>query len=74
MEEKKLVMYFKTQKGDKISISVPDPKDDLTEEQIKNLMDTIIAKDIFKKKNFKLTEAIEAEVVETTTTGYDLIL
>lgn len=72
--ETRLVMYFKTARGSRCSISVIDPKDDVTEEEIKNLMDLIITKNIFKINNFGLTEALEAKVVQTDILEYDLVV
>lgn len=73
-ENKKLVMIFKNSADKKVTISIEDPKDDLTEEQIKNAMDTIVAKNVFKKNDYALVEAVEAQIVTTQTTDYDLIL
>ena len=38
-ENKKLVMIFRNSAGKNVTISIDDPKDDLTEEQIKTAMD-----------------------------------
>ena len=72
--ETRLVMYFKTARGSRCSISVIDPKENVTEEEIKNLMDLIITKNIFKINNFGLTEALEAKVVQTDILEYDLVV
>ena len=73
-ENKKLVMIFKNSADKKVTISIEDPRDDLTEEEIKNAMDTIVAKNVFKKNDYALVEAVEAQIVTTQTTDYDLIL
>ena len=73
-ENKKLVMIFKNSADKKVTISIEDPKDDLTEEQIKSAMDTIVAKNVFKKNDYALVEAVEAQIVTTQTTDYDLVL
>ena len=73
-ENKKLVMIFKNSADKKVTISIEDPKDDLTQEQIKNAMDIIVAKNVFKKNDYALVEAVEAQIVTTQTTDYDLIL
>ncbi|MFR6018316.1 MAG: DUF2922 domain-containing protein [Paraclostridium sordellii] len=39
---KKLLMTFNTKIGRKISISIDDPKNDITEAQIKECMDLIV--------------------------------
>lgn len=73
-ENKKLVMIFKNSADKKVTISIEDPKDDLTEAQIKSAMDTIVAKNVFKKNDYALVEAVEAQIVTTQTTDYDLVL
>ena len=55
-------------------MSIEDPKDALTEAEIKAAMDLIIQKNIFKKNNYDLVEAVEAKIVTTGTTVYDLIV
>ena len=69
-----LVMVFKNRAGKNVSISIDDPRDDLTESEIKSAMELIIAKDVFKKKNFSLTEAVGAKITNTETDEYDLVL
>lgn len=69
-----LVMVFKNRAGKNVSISIDDPRDDLTESEIKSAMELIIAKDVFKKKNFSLTEAVGAKIINTETDEYDLVL
>ena len=72
--KKKLIMSFKTLSGKKISISVDDPRENLTESEIKTAMTTILSKNIFKVNGEDLDSLIEAKVVETGTTEYDLVL
>ena len=74
MEEKVLQMVFKNENGDKVTISVDDPKDTLTETQIKTAMETIIEKNIFRKNNYDLVSAVEAKVVTKEITEYDLVI
>ena len=73
-ENKKLVMIFRNSAGKNVTISIDDPKDDLTEEQIKTAMELIVEKNVFKKNDYALFEAVEAQIVSTQTTGYDLVL
>lgn len=73
-ENKKLVMIFRNSAGKNVTISIDDPKDDLTEEQIKTAMDLIVEKNVFKKNDYALVEAVEAQIVTTQTTDYDLVL
>ena len=74
MEEKKLVMVFKNSIGKNVSISIEDPKDNLTETEIKTAMDLIVEKNVFKKNDYALASAVKAEIVTTNTTEYDLVL
>ena len=71
---KKLVMTFKNEADEKISLTVDDPKNDIKEADIKTVMDLIIAKNIFAPKGCDLVSAIEAKVVTTDTTDYDLVI
>ena len=69
-ETKKLVMVFKNSVGKNVSISIDDPK----ETEIKTTMELIVEKNIFKKNDYAFVEAVEAKIVTTDTTEYDLVL
>ena len=71
---KKLLMTFKTDEDKNVSISVEDPKPNLTESQILEAMNLIIAKDVFAPNGETLVEKVGAKVVETETQEYDLVL
>ena len=73
-ENKKLVMVFKNEVDKQVSISIDDPKDTITEAEIKAAMDLIVEKNIFKKNNYSLVEAVEAKIVNTQTNEYDLVI
>ena len=45
--EVKLLMTFMTEFGRKVSLFVTDPREDITESEIKQVMDLIIEKNIF---------------------------
>ena len=70
----KLLMTFKTSDDKKVSITVDNPREDLTETEIKEAMNTIIEKDIFSPNGGSLVSAVSAKVVQTDTTDYDLVL
>ena len=72
-ETKKLVMVFKNSVGKNVSISIDDPKDNITETEIKTTMELIV-ENIFKKNDYAFVEAVEAKIVTTDTTEYDLVL
>lgn len=71
---KRLLMTFANEDGKKVSISVQDPREDLTEEEIKNTMDLIVEKNIFAPNGLNLVSGVEAKVVVTDTTPYDLVI
>lgn len=73
-ENNKLVMVFKNRIGKNVTLSIDDPRDDLTEEQIKAVMELIIEKNIFKKNNHTFVEAVDAQIVNSQINEYDLIL
>ena len=73
-ETKKLVMVFKNSVGKNVSISIDDPKDNITETEIKTTMELIVEKNIFKKNDYAFVEAVEAKIVTADTTEYDLVL
>ena len=71
---KKLLMTFKTDEDKNVSISVEDPKQNLTESEILEAMNLIIEKDVFMPNGEVLVEKVGAKVVETETQEYDLVL
>lgn len=74
METKtKLLMTFKTDLDKKISIILDDPREDLSEAEIKSAMDLIVSKNIFTINGSNIVSSINAKVVITDTTDYDLV-
>ena len=70
---KKLLMTFKTDEDKNVSISVEDPKQNLTKSQKLEAMNLIIEKDVFMPNGEALVEKVGAKVVETETQEYDLV-
>ena len=60
----KLVMKFETSMGDNYNVIIPYVKEDVSEAEVKELMDTIIAQDIFFSAKGTLTERKEAKLVK----------
>lgn len=60
----KLVMKFETSMGDTHNVTVPYVKEDVTEAEVKDLMDAIIAQDIFYSSKGSLREKKEAKIVK----------
>ena len=71
---KKLLMTFKTDEDKNVSISVEDPRPNLTESEILEAMNVIIENDVFAPNGEALVEKVGAKVVETETQEYDLVL
>lgn len=73
--ETKLLMIFSTSMGRKVSLYVSDPREDLTEAEIKAAMEVIVDKNIFAPKlGEDIVSAVEAKLVTTDTTEYDLVI
>lgn len=70
----RLIMTFKTLGDKRVSISVDDPRVDLSESEIIAAMELIIAKDIFAPNGEQFKALVEAKVVTTDTTEYDLAI
>lgn len=67
-----LVMNFLTAEGKKTSIRVSNVKDDLTAQEVKTAMETIVAKNIFTSKNGDLQSVDSAHIVESSTTELEV--
>ncbi len=72
--KKKLLMTFKTTDDKKVSLSIDDPREDVTEAEIKTVMDLIVSKNIFAPSGADIASVVEAKVVVTDTTPYDLVI
>ena len=71
---KRLVMTFLTGVGRKVSLSVDDPREDLTEAEVVSAMQLIVEKNVFAPYGSSFASAVEAKVVSTDTTEYDLVV
>ncbi|MFL0194290.1 DUF2922 domain-containing protein [Clostridium sp. WILCCON 0269] len=69
---KALVMSFLTEEGKKASIRVSNVKDNVTEQEVKIAMETIIAKNIFTSKNGDLRAVDSAHILESSTTELEV--
>ncbi|MGL5752404.1 MAG: DUF2922 domain-containing protein [Paraclostridium sp.] len=72
--KKRLIMSFMSTLGRKVSISVDDPREDITETEIKECMDLIVERNIFAPNGADLASTVEAKIVVTDTSEYDLVL
>ena len=72
--EIKLLMSFMTSNDNKVSLYVTDPREDITEEEIKEVMDLIVDKNIFAPNGEDIVSAKEAKIVQTETTEFDFVV
>ena len=73
-QTKRLVMTFKTTDDKKVSLSVDNPREDITESEIKDAMDLVVSKNIFAPNGADIVADVDAKVVVTDPTEYDLVL
>ncbi len=69
-----LIMTFINQGNSKVSLSVQDPREDITEAEIKEAMELVVSKNIFAPNVLDLVSAVDANVVVTETTPFDLVI
>ncbi len=63
---KRLVMSFKTAEGSTTSLTVDQPKDTVTDVEVRAVMENIITKNIFNTNSGDLTEVKSAQIITTT--------
>ena len=71
---KRLVMSFLKKKKKKVSLTVDNPREDINETEIKSAMDLVVEKNIFAPNGSDIVATVDAKVVVTDTTEYDLVL
>lgn len=69
-----LIMTFINSDNSRISLSVQDPREDITEAEIKEAMELVVSKNIFAPNGLDLVSAVDAKVVVTETTPFDLVI
>ena len=67
-----LAMTFLTERGPKSTFSINGVKPGLTKDQINNLMNTIIDKNIFLTKSGALVSKDSAQITERKITKFDV--
>lgn len=63
---KKLVMSFLTAQGATSSMTIDEPKEDLTALEVSAVMESIITQNVFNTSKGDLTEIKSAEIITTT--------
>ena len=74
METSVLYMTFKNSLGNSCTISVDDPRADITEQNIIDFMNLVVTKNIFQPKGYDITTTVSAKIVNANTTEYNLIV
>lgn len=71
---KRLIMTFLTELGRKISISLDDPREGISEEEVVAAMNLIVDKNIFTPYGSELVSSVDAKIVLTDTQEFDLVV
>mgnify|MGYP001010807017 CR=1 FL=1 len=61
----KLEMEFKDVAGKKFNLSLDEPKDNLTESDIRTAMEEVVNRNIFSTKEGDIVETVKARVIKT---------
>ena len=69
----KLVMCFENEDGGKVNLSIVDPRHDIEEQEIREVMQLVVDKDIFEPNQLSLVKPLYAKIVNTQTTEFDLV-
>ena len=69
----KLVMTFENEDGGKVNLSIVDPREDISQEEIRQAMELVVEKDIFQPNELSLVKPLYARIVNTETTEFDLV-
>lgn len=67
-----LELYFQTNENKKVKLVVPEPKPDLTTDQINAVMDLVIQKNVFGFPQGVAVSKIEARIVQTDIQKFSL--
>ena len=69
---KTLIMVFQNDGGKNVSISIPDVRDNITEQEVKTTMQTILTKNIFTSNGGDLVGIMSAQIVNKDTTALNV--
>ncbi|MEG6585012.1 DUF2922 domain-containing protein [Dendrosporobacter sp. 1207_IL3150] len=59
---KTLEMVFRNAEGKEVTLSLADPKEDLTKAEVDTVMQQIVSRNIFITKAGELTQTVEARI------------
>lgn len=72
MADRTLVMTFLNQLGSRATVSVPDVREDLTEQEVSVVMDSIVARNIFESAGGDLIAKHSAQITERQITALEV--
>jgi hypothetical protein len=55
-------MVFRSEGGKDVTLSIADPKENLTLAEVRTVMEDIIAKQVFESKTGNLSQIVEARI------------
>lgn len=67
-----LVMSFKNAEGSITKITLKNIKEDVTEEEVQNLMEKIVECNIFSSNGGDLVSKVRGDIVEKTTESFEM--
>lgn len=70
---KTLEMVFENTEGKNARVSMPDPREDLTPQEVKTAMDTIVAGNIFKTAGGDMVKILGARIVSREVEELELV-
>ena len=70
--EYSLALTFKTSQDAKVTLTIDNAKNDLTDEQVASIMDTIIEQNVFFTSKGNFIEKVSAVLTERKNTSYHI--
>ena len=69
---KKLLMSFRNADGNQVSLSIDDPRADVTDVEVKAAMQMVLDENIFTSNGGELVAIVDATIIETTKTDLNV--
>ena len=70
--EYSLALTFKTSQDAKVTLTIDNAKNDLTDQQVASIMDTIIEQNVFLTSKGNFVEKVSAVLTERKNTSYHI--
>lgn len=70
--ERKLVMTFKDELDASFNLIVNSVKDNVSQEEVNAIMDSVLSTGAFESKNGSLVQKVSAKIVDTTETEMEV--